>query len=51
MNEDARIFLKKLSDAFKNASTTHVNGSGDCYVMTKELRDDLIKQIDELLVR
>jgi len=51
MDEDIREFLTSLSSAFERATTTYQSGIGECYVMTKELGDKLIADIEELLTR
>lgn len=42
-------FLTSLLNMFKNAPTTHQAGIGECCVMTKELKDTLIKGAGGLL--
>ena len=44
-------FLTSLSDLLQNATTTYQVGIGKCYIMTKELRDALIAEAEELLTR
>jgi len=51
MDEDIREFITSLSSAFERATTTYQVGIGECYVMTKEFRDKLIADAEELLTR